>query len=219
MTTTQPESAAGAAVYNKAVLGIYDFYVLQFSNLFAWRCSAKHILDFYNTYISDNHLDVGIGTGYFLDYCRFPSPAPKLTLLDLNPNSLKVAAERLKRYQPTTHLADILQPLPSTLTGFRSIGLNYVLHCLPGTMKSKEIVFEHLKPCLAADGVLFGSTILGQGVDHTPLGKFLMNTYNNKGIFGNRSDTLLDLENHLKKHFRKYMLDVEGCVACFVGWV
>lgn len=218
MAESQTQSAAGAAIYNKSVLSIYDFFVLGFSNQFAWRCSSARILDFYNQHISNNHLDVGIGTGYFLDHCRFPSSQPKLALMDLNPNSLNVAARRLQRYNPSTHETDILLPISPKITNFNSIGLNYVLHCLPGTMASKGIVFEHLMPCLAENGVIFGSTILGDETRHNALGKFLMKTYNKKGIFSNQQDTLAGLETHLKKYFRKHTLHVEGCVARFAGW-
>lgn len=217
--TNETQTAAGAAIYNKLVLSIYDFYVLAFSNQFAWRCPSKDILDVYNRHISNKHLDVGVGTGYFLDHCRFPSDAPKLALLDLNPNSLKVTAARLQRYKPDVYQADVLLPLPAEIKGFGSIGLNYVLHCLPGSMPSKGVAFEHLKPCLAADGVLFGHTILGKGVEHNGLGRTLMKTYNNKGIFSNDQDSLEDLESLLKKHFRKHTLQMKGCVASFVGWV
>jgi hypothetical protein len=219
MTTLDQQSAAGAAIYNQTVLSVYDLFVLGFSNQFAWRCSSNHILDFYNQHISNNHLDVGIGTGYFLDHCRFSSNTPRLAVMDLNPNSLKMAKERLRRYQPTTYQADILAPLSPAIKDFNSIGLNYVLHCLPGTMAGKGIVFEHLKACLSTDGVFFGSTILGQGVQHNALGQFLMKTYNKKGIFSNDQDNRADLEDHLKKYFRKYTLEITGCVACFVGWV
>ena len=217
--STETQTAAGAAIYNKLVLSIYDLYVLGFSNQFAWRCPSKDILDVYNQHITNNHLDVGVGTGYFLDHCRFPSNSPKLALLDLNPNSLKVTATRLQRYKPITYQADVLSPLPPEIKDFDSIGLNYVLHCLPGTMTSKGIAFEHLKLCLSSNGVFFGHTILGKGVEHNGLGRRLMNTYNKQGIFGNTQDSLEDLETQLKKHFRKHTLQVKGCVASFVSWV
>jgi len=217
--TSETQTAAGAAIYNKLVLSIYDFYVLAFSNQFAWRCSSKDILDVYNQHITNNHLDVGVGTGYFLDHCRFPSDSPKLALLDLNPNSLKVTAACLQRYKPDVYQADVLSPLPPEIKNFGSIGLNYVLHCLPGTMASKGIAFEHLKPCLSSDGVLFGHTILGKGVEHNGLGRRLMNTYNKQGIFSNDQDSLEDLEDQLEKHFHKHTVQMKGCVASFVGWV
>lgn len=64
---TDETIAAGAAVYSKPFLSVYDLYVLGFSNTFVWHCPARLILDFYNEHISRKHLDVGVGTGYFLD--------------------------------------------------------------------------------------------------------------------------------------------------------
>src|SRR5262245_22523218 len=95
--TAKGSAEAGAAIYNKPLLAIYDLGVIGLSNTLAWRCPSHLILDFYNQHISANHLDVGVGTGYFLDKCRFPSSSPRIALLDLNPNSLEATAKRLRR--------------------------------------------------------------------------------------------------------------------------
>src|SRR5258708_16057798 len=108
--TTRDASLAGAAIYNKVILSVYDIGVLGIANAVIWKCSTSKILTFYNQHISANHLDIGVGTGYFLDKCRFPSNAPKLTLFDLNPNSLESTAKRVRRYNPTTQVGDALKP-------------------------------------------------------------------------------------------------------------
>lgn len=210
---------AGAAIYSKRLLSVYDLGVIKLSNQFVWRCPSHLILDFYHEHISANHLDVGVGTGYFLDKCRFPSSTPRLALLDLNPNSLHMTAQRLHRYHPTVHLADVLEPLQFGAPKFDSIALNYVLHCLPGTMLSKQSVFENLKPWLSPGGVVFGTTILGQGIRPNFLARKLMTLYNAKGIFSNRQDDLPDLEAILKRHVRDYETKMVGCVAFFTGRV
>ncbi len=64
---TDGDARKGAAVYTPLSLALYDLVVLGFSNFFVWRCSSRLILDFYNQHISDKHLDIGVGTGYFLD--------------------------------------------------------------------------------------------------------------------------------------------------------
>lgn len=211
------EGEAGAAVYTQSVLSIYDWFVLGFSNRVAWRCPTPQILDFYDGHVSANHLDVGVGTGYFLDHCRFPAPAPRLALLDLNPNSLQKTAARLRRYAPTTHVADVLAPIRAEMAPFDSIGLNYLLHCLPGDLCSKGTVFARLTPFLKPGGVIFGTTILGEGVAHNPVGRALMGLYNRKGIFGNATDRLPDLNATLTAHFRSHETRIVGCVAFFVG--
>lgn len=210
-------ATAGAAVYTRPVLSVYDAYVLGFSNTFVWQCPSRLILDFYNEHVSSKHLDIGVGTGYFLDKCRFPTPTPTLALMDLNPNSLRVASTRLRRYTPTTYLANVLEPAGLGAAQFDSIGLNYLLHCLPGDMSSKSVVFQHLKPLLSERSVMFGTTILGQGVRHTSLAKLHLRVYNSRGIFSNTRDSLERLEAVLKERFPAYSLRLVGCVAFFVA--
>jgi hypothetical protein len=112
------DTARGAAAYTRTNLAIYNLFVLGFSNTFAWKCPSRAILDHYNRHVTDRHLDVGVGTGYFLDKCRFPGPSPAITLMDLNPNSLAATAKRLRRYKPTRHEVDVLQPIDAPLSDF-----------------------------------------------------------------------------------------------------
>jgi ubiquinone/menaquinone biosynthesis C-methylase UbiE len=208
---------AGAAIYSKILLSLYDLGVIKLSNRFTWRCPSPLMLDFYDQNISANHLDVGVGTGYFLDQCRYPAAAPRIALLDLNPNSLAMTAERLRRYHPITYLANVLEPLQLNTQKFDSIGLNYLLHCLPGTMPSKHRVFENLIPWLNPGGVIFGTTILGRDISPNFVARRLMKLYNVKGIFSNSEDRLSGLEAILGRHFRDYQTKTVGCVAFFTG--
>src|SRR5690349_6089062 len=115
MNTPSPErtdrkAALQAAAFTKPPLSVYDYAVLGFSNRFVWKCPTKHILAFYNAHISAPHLDIGVGTGYFLDKCTFPTPDPDVTLVDLSPHSLDLAAKRIARYHPKTCIANVLEP-------------------------------------------------------------------------------------------------------------
>jgi len=216
--TMDNTAAAGAAVYSKPVLSVYDLYVLGFSNTFVWQCPSRLILDFYNAHISAKHLDVGVGTGFFLDKCQFPVAHPTLALVDLNPNSLQMTAKRLQRYNPGMYIANVLEPIRIDAAEFDSIAINYLLHCLPGNIPSKGAVFENLKPLLNKNGgVIFGTTILGTGIKRNFLAKILMRAYNSKKIFGNTYDHANDLERVLKENFRDYSMHVVGCVAFFTG--
>ena len=213
---------AGAAIYTRQTLSAYDFVVLKISNTLAWKCPSALILNFYNQHITSNHLDVGVGTGYFLDKCHFPAGVtPKIHLLDLNPHSLEATAQRLQRYQPTTQRANVLEPLELDAK-FDSIALNYLLHCLPGTMRSKGVVFDHLKPLLNPGGVIFGTTILGAAtpdIQANALARTLMRLYNSRGVFSNAQDNLSDLEDPLKANFCEISTRVVGCVAFFSVWM
>lgn len=215
---TDDAVAAGAAVYRKPFLSVYDLYVLGFSTTFVWQCPSRLILDFYNEHISGRHLDVGVGTGYFLDKCHFPTHHPTIVLVDLNTYSLQSTAKRLQRYSPTTHIANVLEPLRFETANFDSIALNFLLHCLPGNILSKGAVFRNLKPLLNHNGgVIFGTTILGEGIRRNFLARILMQAYNSRGIFGNTDDNAADLESVLGDNFRDYSIRVVGCVAFFVG--
>jgi len=209
------DARKAAAVYTPLALALYDFAVLRISNSFVWRCDSHVLLDFYNQHISDKHLDIGVGTGYFLDRCRFPAAAPKIALFDLNPHSLAKSARRLRRYNPSCYVGNALQRIDIGISGFGSISLNYLLHCLPGDLASKSVVFENVKPLLREGGVIFGSTILGEGVRHSPLAKQLLRVYNAKGIFSNLSDRQSDLEAGLKTHFDEHIIHIAGSVALF----
>ncbi len=211
------DARRGAAAYTPAALALYDLAVLGFSNSFVWKCPSHLILEFYNQHVSGKHLDIGVGTGYFLDRCRFPSNHPKVALFDLNPNSLAKAADSLRRFSPSCHLGNALKPIDIGSSGFDSVGLNYLLHCLPGTLVNKSAVFGHVADLLASGGAIFGTTILGKDVRHTFLARNLMKIYNAKGIFSNLSDRRQDLEAGLKKHFREYSVRIEGSVALFSG--
>src|SRR5687767_12118685 len=82
VSTEQVE--AGQAVYSQGTLRVYDWVVLGISNRFIWQCPTPGLVAHYNKHLSANHLDVGVGTGYFLDRCRFRSPTPGVALMDLN---------------------------------------------------------------------------------------------------------------------------------------
>src|SRR5213083_2895267 len=103
MTITGKQVEAGQAVYTKSMLVVYDLLVLGFSNRLVWRCPSKHILALYDRYVTANHLDVGVGTGYFLDRCRFPKDRPRVALMDVNSNCLEVASRRIARYDPEVY--------------------------------------------------------------------------------------------------------------------
>lgn len=206
----------GAAVYSPLVLKLYDWWVLGLSNRYAWRCSTTAVLlPFFRQHVGNRHLDVGVGTGFYLARAMLPA-STRITLMDLNPASLRAAQRRLRRASTQLVRHDVTTPLPGRVgRDLDSISLFYLLHCLPGTMGDKGQVFGHLKAHLAADGVLYGATILGDGATHNGFGRRLMGIYNRKGIFGNRHDTRDALELALRQHFERVDVRVEGTVALF----
>lgn len=210
---------AGQAIYSAGILRLYDWYVLGLSNRLVWRCPTAKIEQLYREHLSGNHLDVGVGTGYFLDRCPFPERSPRIVLMDLNPTCLAAASERIARYEPQQVQCNILEPIQYDGPQFASISMNYVLHCLPGTLSQKSVVFDHLKSLLRPNGTLFGSTILGDGLPRNLMAQTLMSVYNRKGIFSNQDDSLQALQDALDRRFESCRVDTVGCVALFWGKV
>jgi SAM-dependent methyltransferase len=207
----------GQAVYTRPMLAVYDYVVLGFFCRLVWRCPSRHILELYRECVSANHLDAGVGTGYFLDHCRFPVSQPRLALLDLNPNSLHVAARRLARYRPETYRANVLEPLRLGGRGFDSVGVSALLHCLPGTMRAKAVALDHLRAVLNPGGIVFGATLLHDGVVRAwPAGP-AMRAFNAVRVFSNKADSLAGLREELSARFVDVWLRVVGCVALFSG--
>ena len=165
--------------------------------IFEFVCLAvlrQKILDLYNQHISERIWISASGTGFFLDRCRFPSSAPTLALFDLNSNSLATTAKRLRRYTPSCHFGRCAPAYRYRCVELSiDTALTILLHCLPGNLQSKSVVFEHVKPLLRDGGVVFGSTILGEAAQQNFLAAKLMKAYNARGFFSNVSDRRDDL--------------------------
>jgi hypothetical protein len=213
MTSIIPTSAA---IYSPFVLRYgYDAWVLGISNHFAWKVPTARLRRHFESHAQARHLEATAGTGYFPDRCRFPVERPDITLVDVNPHCLAVAAKRLARFNPRTVLADLTAPLPLPLEAFHSIHVGYLFHCLPGPMEAKGRVLEHLQPHLHRDGTLFGSTLLPDGGN--AFARCLTKAYNRKGIFGNAEDTLEGLRGILHAHFPVVVVERVGQAALFVA--
>lgn len=210
-TSTDP----GQAVYNPLVLSIYDLWVLQFSCSFVWRCSASRLLAHYNKHVTRRHLDVGVGTGYFLKHAEYPVASPDVTLFDLNENSLRFASSRIASKNVTTVRGDVLEPNSLPRAHFESIGLNFLFHCLPDGGAGKWRALDHLLPTLAEGGKLFGSTILADHLQN-PAQRYLAGVYNKKGVFSNTQDTSFVLESELSRRFKNVEIEHEGVVGLFL---
>lgn len=214
VTISSREVEAGQAAYTPSLLRWYDLIVHGVSNPLIWRCPTRRLVEFSNAHISGNHLDLGVGTGLLLDRAKLPAD-PRIALVDLNQNCLDATSKRIVRYHPTTYRRNVLEPLDIPEAPFTSAGLNYLLHCLPGDMRAKSVVFDHVAEFLAPGGVLFGSTILSGGIRCGATAKALMRYYNRKGIFSNTEDTLKGLVDALKQRFREGDVETVGCVALF----
>ena len=137
MTPTQDQVLAGQAVYTSKTLSLYDFIVLGISNRYIWKCPTPRIEAHYNAHVTANHLDVGVGSGYFPDHCQFPTAIPRVALMDMNDSTLVYASERIARYSPETYRQNVLEPVTAVIKPFDSLGINYLFHCVPGKISEK----------------------------------------------------------------------------------
>ncbi len=217
--TTTEQIHAGQAIYTPNMLAIYDVLVLGLSNRWIWKCPTPRLLAHYDRHISGNHLDAGVGTGYFLDRCRFPTPTPRVALMDLNRDALQFSARRIARYEPETYVRNVLENIDFDGAKFDSLGVNYLLHCLPGDMATKARAFDFLSPLMSPGAVVFGSTLLQGGVERSFAAQRLMAFYNSKGVFSNTQDDLETLTRELEKRFSAVSVETVGCAALFSATV
>ena len=171
----------------------------------------------YRRYVSGSHLELGVGTGYLLQQSGVTSDT-RLALVDRHPASLQVAGRQLRSAAPGLYRRDVLQPLRLGARTFSSVGMNYLLHCLPGDITDKSVVFDHLQPHLAADAVIFGATLLRCNDQQTSLSSGLMKLYNATGVFSNSEDKLADLRTELEERFRESHVEAVGSAAPFRAW-
>ena len=176
----------GQSEYTPFFLRIYDPVILGFFTRVVWRCPTTRLLEGYRRHVRPLHLDVGPGTGYFLDRAGLPDGSP-VTVLDPNTNVLDHVTRRLQRLDITAVEADVCKPLP--ISGpFDSAALSGVIHCLPGPLTRKAGAIANVAAVLAPDGVLFGGSILGTSGRHTRLARNLLSA-NNRRVSSTTSGT------------------------------
>jgi SAM-dependent methyltransferase len=205
----------GQREYTPLFLRIYDPLILGFFTPVVWRCPTARLVDGYRRHLGQRHLDVGPGTGYFLDRAAIPDGSP-VTLLDPNVNVLDHASRRLRRLDIITVEADVCKPLP-VRGPFDSAALNGVLHCLPGPLPRKAAAVANVAAVLAPTGVLFGASILGSSGRHTRLARNLLKVNNRRGTFDNLGDTQEGLGEILEASFERVELETVGSMAIFTA--
>ncbi|KAJ9660483.1 hypothetical protein H2201_006905 [Coniosporium apollinis] len=208
------DAEVGAHIYSRWLLRVYDFCVLGIVSSYAWCCSTKKVLlPFFRENIGQNHLDIGVGTGYYLANANVPKNV-RVTLLDLNENSLDSARARFGREDAILVKHDVFKPLP-TDEQYDSMSLFYLLHCLPGPLSRKTAIFSHLKRNLKPDGVLYGATILGKGVPYNWFARFIRRQGNKEGVFDNYDDNKEEIVAALEQHFEEVGAKVVGTILMF----
>lgn len=212
---TAQKTKRSQAFFNGFNLAFYDVVVAVVSPL-AWRCTLPYLAGRYQRFVSNNHLEVGPGTGYFLNRLDGLSNN-RLALMDLSEACLTKSAKSLAKYQPQTYRQNILEPVTHDIEPFDSIGINYVMHCVPGNFTEKGIAFKHLAALLRPGGQIFGCSVLSENVDKNWLAKAAMGFLQGSGVFNNQHDNAADLSATLNAYFDEVKVEVIGPTAVFSG--
>ncbi|MBG5929275.1 MULTISPECIES: class I SAM-dependent methyltransferase [Providencia] len=208
----------GSKVYTPLSLALYDWWVLNISNNYAWHCNTdEFLIPHFKSHLGNNHMDIGVGTGFYLK--KAADEINKISLSDLNIHSLEYAKKYISDEKLNSCFChDIFNRFTGELRGaFDSVSIFYLLHCLPGKMSDKKQAIINISETLKDDGTLYGATILGKGVQHNRFGSKLMSVYNKKGIFSNVYDSADSLETTLASLFEDVSVNIQGAVALFTA--
>jgi SAM-dependent methyltransferase len=205
----------GQSDYTRPLLNLYDPLVLGLAARFVWRCPTTRLVERYRQHIRDRHLDVGPGTGYFIERSGLPDGS-RVTILDPNPNVLAHACRHLRRLDVTAVEADVLKPL-SVDGPFDSAALHLVIHCLPGPLARKATAVANVAAVLAPTGVLFGASVLGTSGPQTWVSRRFLDAFNRRGAFDNRADSEEGLHEILAASFEQVELETVGSIALFTA--
>lgn len=216
MLATHSPPRHSIKAYTRLGLHMYDPLIVNLVAPRVWGCDPDILVDHYREHVTSNHADIGVGTGFFLDRCGFPSATPRLALIDLQPNCLAHTARRLARYRPVTYLRDVLSPVDQIPGGpFDSIALPGIIHCLAGDLPLKSRVFDNIAPLTRLGTKIFGYTLVYDGVPLSASRRLIHPLLNCLRVIDNANDRLADLRDALTTRFIDCNVDLVGCMALF----
>ncbi|MBE3050309.1 class I SAM-dependent methyltransferase [Candidatus Bathyarchaeota archaeon] len=157
--------------YDLGVLPLYDVMVLDINCAYAWSAPVSTtLLPFWRAHFSDNHLDIGVGSGFFPSTVLgdAESADQKLTIWDLSTTALAKTKRRVEMAAPHVVVQTIeadATALPAsvdTSRKFDSISASLLLHCIPMSPEEKmRGLVATARQLLSPTGVFYGTTVLG----------------------------------------------------------
>jgi phospholipid N-methyltransferase len=193
-------------------LKFYDFAVNDINCNYVWRCNKKYIIQNYKKNIGKNHLEIGPGTGYFLNNNY---PINNLYLMDINNETLNFTKENLQnKYNNISKINHNIFEDKFKLNNLDSVGLNYVLHCVPGKL---EIKIDKLINNLSSNQEIkyFGATVVNNKYLQTNLSRVELYYLNKYKIFNNKNDNFYNLISYFKINKIDYEYKIIGNVLIF----
>tara|TARA_B100000161_G_C33521009_1_gene401099 strand:+ start:47 stop:673 length:627 start_codon:yes stop_codon:yes gene_type:complete len=192
-------------------LKFYDYLVNDINCNYAWRCHKSNIFENYKNNIKKNHLEIGPGTGYFL---KNNYQINKLYIMDINDDTLSFTKKNLDSVYNIESINHNIFSDKLKIKDLNSVGLNYVLHCVPGRLEDNV---DNLINNLESNNKInfFGATVVSDKNLQNTLSSvelFFLNKYN---IFNNELDTSENLINYLKYNQIKFHKKIVGNVLIF----
>ena len=192
---------------NKFVIKNYDFIVNNLNCKYVWKCDQKNIANMYKKNITSNHIEIGPGTGYFLKNYKFNN----LTLIDVNKDILLECENNLKSNCKNINIINkniFNKNNQIELNNYNSIGLNYVLHCVPNKLSDS---LDNLRNNIISDSNLnlFGSTVIPPNNIYN-LATLEIYFLNKLKIFNNINHSDSELRKYVKNNFNKFNIIKEG---------
>tara|TARA_Y100000991_G_C21955959_1_gene342079 strand:+ start:513 stop:1394 length:882 start_codon:yes stop_codon:yes gene_type:complete len=182
--------------FNQLIMKNYDFFVNHINCKYVWECDQRNIIDMYKKNIRSNHVEIGPGTGYFLKEHKFNN----LTLIDVNRDILLECKKNLEKNCKNINIINknvFEKNNKIALNNYDSLGINYVLHCVPNNL---SISVDNLINNIPKKNYkIFGSTVIPNRNTYNlaSLEIFLLNKMK---IFNNKTHTFNDIESYVKKY-------------------
>ena len=177
---------------NNLIFNNYDYFVNNLNCKYVWGCDSQNISYLYKANLTKNHLEIGPGTGFFLKDNNFKN----LHLMDVNNDILFTSKENLKDNCKNISIYNhnIFKEKNRMYMDVQSIGLSYVLHCVPGNLSES---LNNLSNNITSDNrvKVFGSTVILN--DNKLISNLEINFLNNFGIFNNKSHNYNDLNEFI----------------------
>ena len=180
---------------NNLIFNNYDYFVNNINCKYVWKCDQRYIKKLYANNITNKHLEIGPGTGYFIKKYQFNN----LHLVDINQDILNNSKKNLTNncQNIKIHNQNIFENNNKINEDITSIGMSYVLHCVPNNLdRSIDKLVENVQTDNQI--TIFGSTVIPNKKDLMAMTEIY--TLNTLGIFNNINHNKEQLDYIIDKY-------------------